>query len=77
MEQFQKGDVVQCKSGGPPMTIQNLGEYSGIKNGACCVWFDGKNQKEAVFDIAVLTKVTQSQQPVARRSPPPFSRTGA
>jgi uncharacterized protein YodC (DUF2158 family) len=43
------------------MTITALGNYSGMtgtgsKDGAACVWFDGKNQKEAVFDVAILQK---------------------
>lgn len=62
MDALNKGDVVQLKSGGPRMTITALGNYSGglstgPENGAACVWFDGKSQKEAVFDVAVLHKV--------------------
>lgn len=62
MASFQKGDVVCLKSGGPQMTIENLGDYSGglaggIKDGAKCIWFDGKNERQhAVFDVATLVK---------------------
>lgn len=61
MNELKKGDVVRLKSGGPQMTITALDDYSGMtgmgpKEGAACVWFDGKSQKEAVFDVAVLQK---------------------
>lgn len=54
MEQFKKGDVVILKSGGPPMTIHDLGDFSlgcGVKNGALCVWFDGPRRQEGVFEL--------------------------
>lgn len=56
MTDFKKGDVVQLKSGGPKMTIQNLGDYGplGPEEGAACVWFEGTKPKEGIYDIAVL-----------------------
>jgi uncharacterized protein YodC (DUF2158 family) len=62
-EEFQKGDVVQLKSGGPTMTIQDIGDFtsSGIQDGALCVWFDGKKKYSEVFDRSVLRKYTQPQ----------------
>lgn len=67
MDQFKKGYVVQLKSGGPKMTITNLGNYGGLamgpENGAACVWFEGTKKQEAVFDVAVLEKVDNQQQP--------------
>jgi uncharacterized protein YodC (DUF2158 family) len=54
MNKLQVGNVVLLKSGGPLMTIQNLGDYtisSGIENGAFCVWFVNAARKEAVFHI--------------------------
>ena len=54
MPTFKKGDVVVLKSGGPLMTIQDLGDYSlssAIEHGALCVWFDGPKRQEAVFDV--------------------------
>lgn len=60
MSQLQKGDVVRLKSGGERMTVEDLGNYSslgvGPKEGAKCVWFDGKKVLREVFDIAVLEK---------------------
>ncbi len=62
MAEFKKGDVVQLKSGGPKMTVTNVGNYSegmgmGPEDGVACVWFEpGKATKahEKVFDSAVL-----------------------
>ena len=57
MSQFQKGNQVQLKSGGPIMTIQELGDFSiddGIVDGAKCIWFDGNQPIERVFDVATL-----------------------
>ena len=70
MSELSKGMVVQLASGGPKMTIVDLGDYSPMsaKNGAKCVWFDGKNMKqEEVFDVAVLKEFKEP-------SPIPYSR---
>ncbi|MBH9725128.1 DUF2158 domain-containing protein [Burkholderia contaminans] len=60
MSEFQKGDVVQLKSGGPKMVISDLGDYSGFgtgpKDGVATIWFDGSSKKQDVFDAAVLKK---------------------
>ena len=58
MADFAKGDVVQLKSGGPQMTVSDVGNYgggfgTGPEDGVKCVWFDNvkgvqKNQ-EHVF----------------------------
>jgi uncharacterized protein YodC (DUF2158 family) len=65
MDQFQKGDVVQLKSGGPTMTVTELGDFSGLgrmgpENGAKCVWFEGAKTHEAVFDVDVLKRWQQA-----------------
>lgn len=56
MSDFKKGDVVQLKSGGPKMTIQDLGDYgpTGPEEGASCVWFEKDKRQDFVFDVAVL-----------------------
>ncbi|MBV4514955.1 hypothetical protein D3C76_274450 [compost metagenome] len=58
MSNFQKGDVVQLKSGGPKMTISDLGDFGplGPENGAKCVWFEKEKRHEHVFDEVVLKK---------------------
>jgi len=62
MAQFQKGDVVRLKSGGPWMTITALGDYSGWTTSpastAACMWFEGKKRQETVFDVAMLEKIS-------------------
>ena len=55
-DELNVGDVVVLKSGGPDMTIKEIGDY-GIKgDGALCVWFDGKQQKSEVFALPTLKK---------------------
>ncbi|MGP9825103.1 YodC family protein [Ectopseudomonas khazarica] len=59
MSEIQKGDVVQLKSGGPRMTVQDIGDYGfsgGPNDGALCVWFEKNKAEEKVFDLAVLVK---------------------
>src|SRR5256885_2935580 len=47
MEQLQRDDIVELKSGGPKMTLLTLDGSSGE---ARCVWFEGKNRHEEIFD---------------------------
>lgn len=56
MATFEVGNVVQLKSGGPLMTIHNVGDYSpmGPNPGALCVWFEKSKREEAVFDPRTL-----------------------
>jgi uncharacterized protein YodC (DUF2158 family) len=64
MSEFKKGDVVELKSGGPKMTIGAVGNFSpdGPIHGAVCVWFEGKNKHEEVFDIDAL-RIVHNQKP--------------
>jgi len=60
MADFKKGDVVRLRSGGPRMTIQDLGggDYTTstfvIDDPVVCVWFEGPNLQEKVFERACL-----------------------
>lgn len=55
MSEIKKGDVVVLKSGGPLMSVEEVGSYSGIENGANCVWFSKDGQPhEKIFDVATL-----------------------
>ncbi len=60
MSDFKKGDVVQLASGGPKMTVIDLGDYSGSGlgpvDGVKCQWFEKSKKFEDVFDAAVLKK---------------------
>ena len=51
MSNFEIGDTVRLKSGGPLMTIDNIGDYSptGPNPGLLCVWFDGGKRVAEVF----------------------------
>jgi uncharacterized protein YodC (DUF2158 family) len=40
-DKFKLGDVVRLKSGGPNMTIEKYGNYSGERK-CVCKWFDGR-----------------------------------
>lgn len=57
---FKIGDVVMLKSGGPSMTIEAIhpdGTHS-------CTWFDKSQQKSAIFNPAVVTKVPREKPPI-------------
>jgi len=53
VDEFRKGDVVQLKSGGPSMTVANVGDYSamgtGPKDGVKCDWFEKNVRKTEVL----------------------------
>ncbi len=53
-DDFQIGDTVRLKSGGPLMTVEQLGveHQGGTTQGAWCVWFEkikGKQQKQMTW----------------------------
>lgn len=61
-EGFKKGDVVRLKSGGPKMTVVDIGKY-GFGTGeisAKCQWFAGENLKEDVFELEAIEKFKSS-----------------
>ena len=67
MPELKKGDLVELKSGGPEMTINQINDAS-----VTCVWFDGTNRQEAVFDVAALERVADKPRqihPTASFSP--------
>ena len=67
MEQFQTGEVVRLKSGGPCKIITTVGTYSGwtmrVADTVSCRWFEGEKQQETVFDVALLEKVSARAYP--------------
>jgi len=56
MSEIKKGVVVVLKSGGPDMTVADVGDYSPIHsdNAAKCVWFDKNKKHEEIFDVELL-----------------------
>lgn len=53
------GDTVRLKSGGPVMTIEDIGtpQYSDAPT-AWCVWFEKTDVKKGSFPMAALDKYT-------------------
>ncbi|MCA0418025.1 MAG: YodC family protein [Proteobacteria bacterium] len=63
--EFAAGDTVQLKSGGPFMTVEQVGEHWPIKGPAVwCVWFEKVGSKQVVsrdtFPSAALDKAERS-----------------
>ena len=59
--QFEAGDIVQLKSGGPLMTVEQVGQASmTLEDTVWCVWFEkvGNRQvhQKATFRPAALAK---------------------
>lgn len=66
---FEIGDVVELKSGGPRMTIVEIGSWNPIafidgetipepvKDEAMCFWFQGSKKFESVFNLKALNKI--------------------
>lgn len=45
MADFKVGDTVQLKSGGPIMTVTEVGDEYGVTK-VFCSWFDDKKKQE-------------------------------
>lgn len=59
-EVFKKGDIVQLKSGGPKMTINNYTDGSRV----FCKWFNSKNEVQSeVFQQEALVLATETTVP--------------
>lgn len=54
-EDFNVGDVVWLKSGGPKMTVTEIDEDE-----VTCVWFEGTQARSDEFIPLALTKVDSS-----------------
>jgi len=46
MADWKKGDLVELKSGGPPMTVNDIHNNGKLY----CFWFDGTEQKNGLFN---------------------------
>jgi uncharacterized protein YodC (DUF2158 family) len=56
-EQFKVGDVVKLKSGGPKMTVTQIGEDMSGTMTIWCVWFDGTARIEGTFPFGTVELV--------------------
>jgi uncharacterized protein YodC (DUF2158 family) len=54
-EQWKTGDEVILKSGGPIMTVAQVGVYGG-QPGCRCTWFVDNKPQEHVFPADVLKR---------------------
>ncbi|WP_347574871.1 DUF2158 domain-containing protein [Sphingomonas sp. Ant20] len=54
---FKAGDTVQLKSGGPIMTVDQIGQrmHSSVDS-AWCQWFEKTKLEKGVFPLTSLTK---------------------
>jgi uncharacterized protein YodC (DUF2158 family) len=61
-EEITLGDLVELKSGGPMMTVEEIGKYGmgATKDRAKCVWFENKKRMEAIFELHTLKKSTKA-----------------
>ena len=57
---FKVGDTVQLKSGGPRMTVVNIGTHGG-KPGVQCNWFEKTEVKGEVFPLEALKESPDPQ----------------
>jgi uncharacterized protein YodC (DUF2158 family) len=64
-DQFQVGDIVQLRSGGPEMTVDHIGKVGGTKK-ARCIWFAKtyQDRKEGLFALPTLKKVNRKSRPL-------------
>jgi uncharacterized protein YodC (DUF2158 family) len=54
--EIRKGDTVQLKSGGPKMTVNDVGDDNGVLS-AWCVWFIKDQHTYGVFPVTSLKVV--------------------
>jgi uncharacterized protein YodC (DUF2158 family) len=61
MQQFKIGDIVQLRSGGPNMTVEDIEPIPG-KNLIDCQWFAGGKLNHGRFPPESLTKVEEEEK---------------
>ena len=57
MDAIKPGDVVMLRSGGPHMTVEELGEHVDAK----CMWFAGVELRNEWFPLVVLSIIPTPQ----------------
>jgi uncharacterized protein YodC (DUF2158 family) len=58
MSEFNPGDQVQLKSGGPVMTVE-----SAANGSVNCIWFEGKPQAQRVMSHSFPEVVLEKYEP--------------
>jgi uncharacterized protein YodC (DUF2158 family) len=56
-EAFKVGDTVQLRSGGPKMTVTNIGDRYGTLT-VWCAWFDNVKKLEETFPVESLRAIS-------------------
>ena len=60
---FQPGDLVQLKSGGPVMTVEQVSEVMTGGQGVWCIWFEKVGNRQVAqretFPPVTLEKATR------------------
>ncbi len=61
MSKYKVGDVVQLKSGGPKMTIDDVPETAAM-NSYHCKWFKGNKLEQGYFSEEILVPVEPEKE---------------
>ncbi len=63
---FRLGDLVRLKSGGPLMTVEQVGQTSLADVGVWCVWFEKVSGKQVVGrDTFAPVLLERSEKPAS------------
>ncbi len=58
---FSVGDIVQLKSGGPPMTVARLFKSLNGREMADCTWREKQREHRAAFLVESLKNVDEAR----------------
>ena len=53
---FEKGDVVALRSGGPKMTVRKIATLLLGRRLVWCTWFERGKKADAAFDLELLER---------------------
>lgn len=69
MADFSAGDVVQLKSGGPLMTVEEVDHTTFNEPMAICIWFHKDQMERNSFSLRVLQKVEKGGPKIQTAGP--------
>ena len=61
-EEFQRGDIVQLKSGGPNMTVVEVGVDLDLQPEVTCHWFAGAKLQRGFFRPEELESADEADE---------------